>query len=163
MGSVLEYLFFHVPFLRFGKLLKLRIRLKQHSRRFPEEEATVIILYISRWLHKDGGHFLRCVNDLKAQALQIPTSTTVLHARSLAFRQSRPRPWAASRQHNLRYFSNSRFRQREAEASRQAGDADQPLIDRTRFEDLQRRRRGCRGYQVRFYHFQRLALALWHG
>ncbi|KIW67020.1 hypothetical protein PV04_06298 [Phialophora macrospora] len=70
---------------------------------------------------------LLCVNDLKIASSPNPHVNHLLPRRTLALRQSRVRPWLASQQqHNVRYFSHSRPRRREA------ADDGQPVIDRTR-------------------------------
>ncbi|OCT51477.1 Succinyl-CoA:3-ketoacid coenzyme A transferase 1, mitochondrial [Cladophialophora carrionii] len=76
---------------------------------------------------------LLCVNDLKTASSPNRHVNNLLPRRTLHQRQSRVRPWLASQQqHDTRYFSHSRLRQREAAPSPKLADDDQPVIDRTR-------------------------------
>ena len=76
---------------------------------------------------------LLCVHDIKAASSPTVNVNNSLPRRTLALRQSRVKPWAASRQRHVRYLSSSHLRRRESEAyDSKVADEEQPLIDRTR-------------------------------
>ncbi|KIW32025.1 uncharacterized protein PV07_03604 [Cladophialophora immunda] len=77
---------------------------------------------------------LLCVNDIRATGLSKPATNVSKTAsrKHLAFRQSRFRPWIVSSRQDVRYFTSSRTRWREAASSPSADNDEQPVIDRTR-------------------------------